>query len=224
MTKKLGSTALQLDTQAIILAGDIGPEIRKVLSPLSNLRIPVYAVLGNDDSSSDAYLLEGIPYVLNIDGELIDVGPMEIIGLSGIYCRGMSPPDEKKIWATLEEAFQKSTKPVILVTHLPPYKVLDYATRHGAGHIGSKAVRRIIEKYGPTVCLCGHVHKDGGKKAHLNKTVVINIAALEDNQVSKSQGRRFAIIDVDEKRRCTVAFDYLIDVNLPLEKFVQKYV
>jgi len=222
--REFRKAALQLQASAIILAGDIGPEIEKILKCLSKLGIPIYAILGNDDLPYDSYLLETIPYVLDIDGETIDIGPMEIIGCSGIHRFDAFTPDEKQIYSMLQKAFIKATKPVILVTHFPPFKVLDFATRHEAEHIGSKAIRKIIEKYSPTLCICGHVHKDGGKRATLRHTDVINIAALMDDEVSKSQGRRFAVIDIDEAKKCTVSFDYLLNSNMPLEKFISKYI
>lgn len=222
--RRFGRAALRLEASAIILAGDIGPEIGKILSHLSRLKLPIYTILGNDDRSTDAYMLEEFPYVLNIDGECIDIGPVEIIGCSGAHGFDAFTPDEKKIYATLQKAFIKAAKPVILVTHLPPYRILDLATRHGVNHVGSKAVRKIIEEYSPFLCICGHVHKDGGKRAFLKDTLVVNIAALWDDEVSKSQSRRFAIIDIDEKKSYSLTFDYLINTDLPLEKFIKKYV
>jgi len=226
MTRRFGMTVLGLKTSAIIIAGDIGPNTEKVLSYLSQLEIPIYAVLGNDDFSVDVHVLEDTPYVLNIDGECIDVGPVEIIGLSGNPGSGLASPDEKKMEATLRKAFTKASKQVVLVSHLPPYRILDLATRHSekGEHIGSRAVRKIIEQYKPILCVCGHVHKDGGKRAFLKDTEVINVAALENDEVSKNQSRRFAVIEIDEKKRCTYTFDYLINANLTLEKFIQKYV
>ena len=216
--------ALGLESSAIIIAGDIGPNTEKVLSYLSKLEIPIYAILGNDDFPADVYILEDISYVLNIDGECIDIGPVEIIGLSGNPGSGLASPDEKKMEAILKKAFANASKPVILVSHIPPYRILDLATRHKVEHIGSKAVRKIIEQYKPILCVCGHVHKDGGKRAFLKDTEVINIAALEDDEFSKTQSRRFAVIEIDEKKRCTSTFDYLINADLPLGKFIQKYV
>ena len=216
--------ALALKTSAVIIAGDIGPNVEKVLSYLSKLEIPIYVVLGNDDFPMDVYILEDIPYVINIDGECIDIGPVEIIGLSGIPGSGLGFPDEKKMEATLKKAFAKASKPVILVSHLPPYRILDLATRHGVEHIGSKTVRRSIEQHRPILCVCGHVHKDGGKRAILKDTEVINVAALENDEISKARSRRFAVIEIDEKKRCTSTFDYLINTDLPLGKFIQKCV
>jgi len=186
--------------------------------------MPTYAILGNDDFPSDVYILDDVTYVLNIDGECIDIGPVEIIGLSGNPGSGLGSLDENKMEAKLRKAFTKSSKPVILISHHPPYRILDLATRYKVEHIGSKAVRKIIEQYRPILCVCGHVHKDGGKRAFLKDTEIINVAALEDDEVSRAQSRRFAVIDIDERKRCTSTFEYLINPNLSLGKFIQKYI
>ena len=216
--------ALDLKASAIIIAGDIGPNTEKILSYLSKLEMPTYAILGNDDFPSDVYILDDVTYVLNIDGECIDIGPVEIIGLSGNPGSGLGSLDENKMEAKLRKAFTKSSKPVILISHHPPYRILDLATRYKVEHIGSKAVRKIIEQYKPVLCVCGHVHKDGGKRAFLKDTEIINVAALEDDEVSRAQSRRFAVIDIDERKRCTSTFEYLINPNLSLGKFIQKYI
>ena len=222
MIRKFSKAARRLQASAVVLAGDIGPRISPILSHLSKLGLPVYTVLGNDDLPYDSCQLEGTPYILNIDGETIDIGPVEIIGCSGVHQLDVFTPDEKRIFSLLQKAFKIATKPVVLISHFPPFRVLDFATRHGENHVGSKAVRKVIQTYHPLLCICGHVHKDGGKRAVLSDTRVINIAALENNEVSKSQGRRFAIMDIDNMAKFAVSFDYLIDANIPLEKFVSQ--
>lgn len=226
MVRRFGMAALSLGASAIIIAGDIGPNTKRTLSYLSQLEIPIYAILGNDDSPTDVYILEDTSYVINIDGDCIDIGPVEIIGISGNAGLGLLSLDEKKIESKLRKAFSKTSKPVILVSHIPPFRVLDLATRYSqrGEHIGSKVLRRIIEQYKPALCICGHVHKDGGKRAFLNGTEVINVAALENDPVSKNQSRRFADIEIDEKKKCTATFDYLINANIPLAKFIRKYI
>jgi Icc-related predicted phosphoesterase len=224
MVQRFAGTASNLDVSGIIIAGDIGPTVEKIITNLSKLKLPIYAVLGNDDLLIEEQILDQIPYALNIHGQSVDIGPCEIIGLSGCLASATSPHDEEKIYDTLKKAFSHASKPVILVSHLPPYGILDLATYHGTSHVGSKSVRRIIEKYHPAICICGHVHKDGGKRDLLGETEVANISALADDEVSKSQGRRFAILDIDENKKCTLSFDYLIDVIMPIEKFIMRYV
>lgn len=229
MVRKLKEEVAKLEASGIVIAGDIGPDAEKVLLELSKLEIPIYAVLGNDDEPLDEETMEDIPYVINIDKRAINLGGVDLVGLGGAVRRGVVSPndwiDEKKVFERLNQIFSKITIPTILITHCPPFGALDFATLHGEAHIGSKAVRKIIRKYRPRLCICGHVHKDGGKRALLEGTQVVNIAALVDDEVDRSSSRRFAVIDISEDRRSyKVEFDYLIDINLPLEEFVKRYI
>jgi Icc-related predicted phosphoesterase len=224
MTQKFAKAAVNLQASGIIIAGDVGPTVEKVITSLAKLKLPIYTVLGNDDFAFEEQALERIPYAININGESVDIGPAEIIGLSGSPGLGKLALDEGEIYNVLEKAFLSASKPVILVSHIPPYSVLDLATYHETDHVGSWSLRKIIEKYQPLVCLCGHVHKDGGKREWVKKTEVVNIAALADDEVSKSHGRRFAVIEICDDRKCKVSFDYLIDANMQIDKFIAKYV
>ncbi len=49
----------------------------------------------------------------------------------------------------------------ILVTHSPPYGILDRG--HGGRHIGSRAVRRLASSQDVRLHLFGHVHEDFGR-------------------------------------------------------------
>ena len=44
----------------------------------------------------------------------------------------------------------------ILVTHTPPFGILDIGKRFGQQHIGSKAVRSFIDDIQPPATVCGH--------------------------------------------------------------------
>ena len=59
----------------------------------------------------------------------------------------------------------------------------------------------------------------------MGNTEIINIAAFENDQVSKSHGRRFAVIDLDnEKQTYSLNFDYLLSTNMSLEDFIKRYI
>ena len=59
----------------------------------------------------------------------------------------------------------------ILVTHTPPYGVLDDVE---GVHAGSKSVKRIMEEKKPLVLACGHIHHKEGKEK-VGETTVVNI-------------------------------------------------
>jgi hypothetical protein len=229
MIRKLKDEIVNLKASGIIIAGDIGPNAEKVLFELSRLELPIYAILGNDDDPVDEETIEDIPYVINVNKRAVNIGGVTLIGLAGAVRRGVISPndwtDEENTFKKLDHIFSNIKNPTIFLTHCPPFGILDYATFHGEAHIGSKAVRKIIRKYRPLLCICGHVHKDGGKRAQLESTQVVNIAGLLNDEASKSLGRRFAVINIAEDRKShRVEFDYLVNANLPLEEFIKTYI
>jgi Icc-related predicted phosphoesterase len=81
----------------------------------------------------------------------------------------------------------KNKNTAILMAHAPPYgtkidlapalnKDLKYITKGGQlvfEHVGSKAVREVIEKYQPLLGLHGHIHESKGYDK-IGRTLVIN--------------------------------------------------
>lgn len=66
----------------------------------------------------------------------------------------------------------------ILLTHAPPYGSKADIIEDGT-HVGSSAVRRIIDEYQPRINLCGHVH-EAKTVDMLDNTVIINPGMLEN--------------------------------------------
>src|SRR2546426_540627 len=75
----------------------------------------------------------------------------------------------------------------ILASHPPPFGHLDLVP--GAGHVGSRSVARIVEKYRPRAVLCGHIHEAAGI-VH-GEVTMINPGAAKDG--------RLGLVDVDER-------------------------
>ncbi len=65
----------------------------------------------------------------------------------------------------------------VLVSHEPPYGVLDRAWN--GQHIGSRAVRELVERLKPRVVVCGHVHESPGIE-RVGETVVVNCTMGND--------------------------------------------
>ncbi len=82
---------------------------------------------------------------------------------------------EKSLSKLLEG--QKNT---VLLTHLPPFGTsldLDIAGKH----IGSRAIRKAIEKKQPLLHLCGHCHEAQGEEK-IGKTTSINVGAAKEGR------------------------------------------
>jgi Icc-related predicted phosphoesterase len=77
-----------------------------------------------------------------------------------------------------------------LVTHAPPYETrIDQTTR--GEHVGSKAVRSIINRYKPTLAISGHIHEAKGIDK-LNQTILVNPGPAYDQNA--------AIITVEQEK------------------------
>jgi len=84
---------------------------------------------------------------------------------------------------------ENKEKRVIFVSHNVPYNTkLDLVNSKDAHkkakgkHLGSKLVRRTIEKYKPFLYFGGHVHESSGLDK-LGKTILVNPGAVYDNQM-----------------------------------------
>ena len=83
----------------------------------------------------------------------------------------------------------------MVVSHAPPKGILDLSLRFGTDHIGSRALRRFIERHATRVplVLCGHSHMNGGKSERLGRTLVVN-TAVHDHDGAEA---RLATLRID---------------------------
>ena len=118
----------------------------------------------------------------------------KVIGRDGLsfYGVSMSPaydmPELASQWANMttrwevEEAAYAMPKVDIVVSHCPPYGILDAAglTKYADGtwekrSIGSNALRNYIDREKPRLVICGHVHGCAGAVLY-GQTAVVNVA------------------------------------------------
>jgi len=102
---------------------------------------------------------------------------------------------ETQIFSTLEKLCE-GEKEFVLVTHLPPSGTgLDLAAN--GKHIGSDAVRKIIEIFQPRLQLCGHCHEAGGRSERIGKTLCVNVASVKEGLASAIQLSKSAEIKIE---------------------------
>lgn len=147
-------------------------EVAELLEKHSALCLP-----GNTD-------FEVIQETLKEKGLLVHNKCFDIEGHSFIAYGGGSMPErnhywnsEEKIYSDLEKLF-KGKKNVILLTHVPPYNTRIDDSYSGE-HIGSEAVKRIIEEFQPEIHFCGHAHESRGEE-RIGKTLCVNIGPVID--------------------------------------------
>ncbi|MCP4648346.1 MAG: hypothetical protein GY852_11560 [bacterium] len=150
----------------IIVAGDLGSDgyIEKLLSVSDN----IYWIPGNMErlESCEAGKEKCI------HGRRMDITDgMNIVGFGFSGPTPFGTPgelSEEDIYA------QMSSLPIdektILVTHTPPYGILDDV---GEGvHAGSKSLKKVMEEKKPRILVCGHIHHVEGKEKVGETTVV----------------------------------------------------
>jgi Icc-related predicted phosphoesterase len=84
-------------------------------------------------------------------------------------------------------------KQLIVLSHTPPYGVLDFALRFGRRHIGSRPLREFLESNSNVLlCVSGHVHSQGARSEKFGKTLVVNAASHD----GPGEPGRVAIIEI----------------------------
>jgi Icc-related predicted phosphoesterase len=188
-------------TDAVLLAGDITLGAKSETRAEKNFQrlgelfpppIPVYFIPGNHDYS---FIADPQPWIptnfVQLHNRAIIVPlrgySITIIGFGGaklgLYNNFAFP--EEEIFVSLDHLFHnqrinqlnssidKNLIPfTILLVHDPPFNTkLDYNLQKQ--HVGSEAIRRIVEMYQPNLTVAGHIHESPAID-HIDKTFLIN--------------------------------------------------
>jgi hypothetical protein len=155
----------------LIICGDI-TDFGHYAEARSLLRLipgPFLAIHGNCDHEDVLTALDEAH--CNLHRKVVTVQGELLAGFGGSHqFMGRTPSEytEEYIYRGLSSIPQD----VILVTHAPPENTLvDKAFK--IRHVGSTAVRRIIEEKKPKIALCGHIHESKNTD-HIGKTLIIN--------------------------------------------------
>ena len=158
----------------------------------------VLAVVGNDDPPIESKKILTAKNVHDLDESPFLHKGFAFIGLDGLGLRNRMRTDESfelKAQTKLENQLSQCTDSnLIIVSHLPPYGILDHAKRWGREHIGSKSLLEFIKKNRFKVTICGHCHLYGGQKENFEGGVVVNIASHDD----KGAEGKYAKIRIDK--------------------------
>ncbi|MCD6575781.1 MAG: metallophosphoesterase family protein [Nanoarchaeota archaeon] len=177
--EKLVAKAKKEKVDLIILAGDLTffeNDLTGIIGPFKELEKKIIIIPGNHETFATAEFLakQYGPGVYNLHGRsVLFYNEIGIFGAGGADV-GLFQIGDEEIEKLLEKAHKpiKDAKHKILVTHIPPYGTnIDALWQH----VGSKGVRRVIEKIQPEIALCGHIHETFGKSAKIGKTTVVNV-------------------------------------------------
>jgi uncharacterized protein len=128
---------------------------------LQAARKPVLFLMGNDDGTLDIEWTSQ-ELIKNLHGRRLLIGNAAFVGyqytnpfVGGIYEK---TEDEQKLdLKMLGNIMDDNT---VLVTHGPPYGVLD--TTIAGESVGSQALRAFVDHYHPRMHLFGHIHESFG--------------------------------------------------------------
>lgn len=146
---------------------------------------PIVFVMGNDDGiigSGSEWTSEGD--IQGVSQRRLDYGKYNLVGYhyTNPFVGGTFEKSEREQIEDFKELEKLIDKNTILITHGPAWRILDSP---GDGeHIGSRALRELVERKAPRLHLFGHVHSNFGVKNH-----AIN--------GSYTHSRKFVSIDVD---------------------------
>jgi Icc-related predicted phosphoesterase len=181
----------------VIVAGDLTQfggekDAEEVIEAVGKYNKNIVAVTGNCDRKEvDEYLNTRN---MNIHGRSVNINGLSIIGAGGsLPCPSPTPNvyTEEEYEGIFEDSIENLSdgKPVILVSHQPPYGTLNDTISTGA-HVGSRTVREFIERRQPLVCLTGHIHEAPGIDT-LGHTKIVNPGPLGT--------RSYAYLDITDK-------------------------
>jgi Icc-related predicted phosphoesterase len=183
----------------ILISGDLAPPfnregqrifleqylIRRIEDFFEDTGIPVFAIMGNDDFSVNADLLEKADrkgFLHYMDRRKKTFGGFDIYGYPFVNPTPFLLKDwekqEHQISEDLDDLVEgRISENTIFMFHAPPYNTtLDIL--HYGEHCGSMAVREFIERHQPYLTLHGHVHespeKSGVISDKIGKTISIN--------------------------------------------------
>lgn len=164
--------------EAIVVAGDLTShgskeEALELMEMLSFAK--PFVVPGNLDSRQALNAMKEAKASIHCRKE--EFKGIEFAGMGGGLIGGIGEIlfTEQEIESILSPLVREDS---VLVTHLPPKQSsLDLANND---HIGSNAVRKIIEEKKPSIQLCGHAHESRNTE-WINETLCINPGPVKEH-------------------------------------------
>jgi hypothetical protein len=172
--------ARELPFDAIIVAGDLTTygtrgQAETALRQLQSFGKPVFAVAGNMDPPDLENTFSSFGVSINARGVIM--GDVGIFGVSASPYSPLHTPyeiSEEEISQRAEAGWMdvRSSRWKIFVPHAPPIDTMVDIVASGK-HVGSRSVRKFIERYQPHVTVCGHIHEARGQD-RIGSTQIIN--------------------------------------------------
>lgn len=191
------------EVDAIVVAGDIGSPQREdafylVVRELEKLGKPILYVRGNWDVNVPAGVVNESPLVADLES----LGPLELKGIT-IVGHGTSLKPRKGVLK----------RPVVLVTHYPPFSILDRGRKAEAvqqsPHTGLPEVNYLVSYYKPAVHVFGHCHALGGVDVRHGGVVYLNVSRLDRLGRNGEVIGNYALVAIDKNGGVAVKWRFV---------------
>ena len=136
---------------------------------ISGIDAKVYAIPGNCDPRDLPAKIASV--ATDMHGRAVEVDGMRIVGLGGSNITIFNTQFELSEEELYDGLRANACEGMILMTHAPSYGILDEIP--SGAHVGSPAVKRIVDEFHPIVALSGHIHEAVGVRTE-NGTTFVN--------------------------------------------------
>ena len=151
----------------------------QILARFYKTKVPIFSVFGNLDDWRDLRKkTRPIDNFNIIHGKSVKINGYNLVGI-GDYGNPDYKIDIKKFKKKIENLIEKSTIRTILLSHYPPFGVLDKTNNK---NIGDKFIMQLINKFHPLLVLTGHVHESAGIQK-IDKSFIINTGEARNSLV-----------------------------------------
>jgi len=201
--KNFSSSPLLKRIKVVVLAGDIGNPQKEdafwiVMRELSKLGRPIYYVRGNWDVNAPSGIVSEEPLIADLESlGPVDIGPAILVGHG----------------KRLEPFRGRKPKPIVLVTHYPPFSILDRGKKLESPsqslHAGLPEINYLVVYYRPIVHVFGHSHSFGGIEVKHNGVIYANVARLDRVGRDGSYIGNYAIISLNSRGGVALRWRFL---------------
>jgi Icc-related predicted phosphoesterase len=173
--KRLAALADSADV--LIGAGDfcnVHHHLGACLEAFNGVKEPLILVAGNNESTDElTAACRAWPHAHVLHGTGVTLGGIVFFGIGGGI--PVTPFGSWSYDLTEEQADEllAACPPgCVLVSHSPPHGAVDLSSR--GQHLGSKSVRRAVERLAPRLVVCGHIHGSAGQQGTIAASPVVN--------------------------------------------------
>ncbi|NPA22003.1 MAG: YfcE family phosphodiesterase [Candidatus Micrarchaeota archaeon] len=172
----------------VVCLGDLSlkydPEIAEATLPLVDFYIP-----GNmDDKRTEEIMLPR-----HMHARILTYKPYRLVGIGYSNPTPFNTPGELSEEELLALGKRLVSAGDVLFTHAPPYNILDRIT--SGAHVGSKALREIVDERPPLLHVFGHIHEEIGVEKR-GRSVYVNLPpAMEGGYAWIELGPEIPIVE-----------------------------